>query len=204
MKSILFDLDGTLWNSCETVCQAWNSCLASHGIDSALTVQDFHKVMGMLIEDIAKTLIPSVPIEKAVQLARECARYENAFLSENGGILYPDIENIIPKLAENYTLCIVSNCEDGYIEAFFKAHGLGKYFKDFEHPGRTGMPKGENIKLIINRNQLDSPVYVGDTQHDANAAREAGIPFIHAAYGFGKVSDFYKQIRAPKELLNIF
>lgn len=37
---------------------------------------------------------------------------------------------------------------------FFKAHKLDKYFIDYECPGRTGLPKGENIKLIVERNNL--------------------------------------------------
>ena len=29
-------------------------------------------------------------------------------------------------------------------------------------------------------------IYIGDTAKDQEAAQVAGIPFIHAAYGFGK------------------
>lgn len=52
--------------------------------------------------------------------------------------------------------------------------------------GRTGMSKGENIRLLLERNGAARAVYVGDTQGDETAARFAGIPFIHAAYGFGQ------------------
>nr|WP_275951711.1 HAD-IA family hydrolase [Flavonifractor plautii] len=82
---------------------------------------------------------------------------------------------------------IVSNCQDGYIEAFFQAHGLGKFFKDYENPGRTGKPKGDNIALVVQRNGLKKPLYIGDTQGDYNAATQAGVPFLHAAYGFGHI-----------------
>lgn len=51
-----------------------------------------------------------------------------------------------------------------------------------EIPGKY---KAENIELLVRRNRLASPVYVGDTQGDADASREAGVPFIFAAYGFG-------------------
>lgn len=37
---------------------------------------------------------------------------------------------------------------------FFKAHKLDKYFTDYECPGRTGLSKGENNKLVIERNNL--------------------------------------------------
>ncbi|MEW8993698.1 HAD family hydrolase [Clostridium sp.] len=81
---------------------------------------------------------------------------------------------------------------------------MKKYFIDFEHPGRTGLTKGENIKLIINRNNLKNPMYVGDTQGDRNAARTAGIPFVYAAYGFGKVEDYDYKIDKFPELIDIY
>ena len=46
---------------------------------------------------------------------------------------------------------------------FFTSHKLSKYFKDYENSGRTGLAKGKNIKLIIERNKLKNSVYVGDT-----------------------------------------
>ena len=45
------------------------------------------------------------------------------------------------------------------------------------------------IRLIVERNGLQSPVYVGDTQWDCDAATAAGVPFIFAAYGFGHVEN---------------
>ena len=82
---------------------------------------------------------------------------------------------------------MVSNCQAGYIEAFYKGTGLGGYFKDFESAGNTGLPKWDNIALVVKRQGLKRPVYVGDTDWDYQAARRAGVPFIHAAYGFGQV-----------------
>ena len=69
----------------------------------------------------------------------------------------------------------------------FQAHGLGKYFADFENPGRTGLPKADNIALVVERNGLRRPLYIGDTQGDFDAAAKAGVPFLHAAYGFGQI-----------------
>ncbi len=63
---------------------------------------------------------------------------------------------------------------------------MGSYFKDIEMSGRTGKNKGQNIKLLMERNGIEDACYVGDTDGDEKAARFAGIPFIWAAYGFGK------------------
>lgn len=75
---------------------------------------------------------------------------------------------------------------------------------DYENPGRTGLSKGENINLIIRRNNLTAPIYVGDTEGDLNAARYAGIPFVYAKYGFGQVSEYDWVIEKFDDLLKNF
>ena len=50
----------------------------------------------------------------------------------------------------------------------------------------TGKNKGENLKLLMEKENLKNCIYVGDTRMDEVACRYAGIPFIWAAYGFGK------------------
>ncbi|HBG8137819.1 TPA: HAD family hydrolase, partial [Clostridioides difficile] len=123
------------------------------------------------------------------------------YLSENGAKLFDDIENTLKLLSKKYKLFIVSNCQAGYIESFLKAHKLEQYFVDFECPGNTGLHKGENNKLIIERNKLKNPIYIGDTQGDANSAKFAGIPFIYAKYGFGNVDVYDYFIDSFKDLL---
>ena len=45
----------------------------------------------------------------------------------------------------------VSYTHLGYIESFLETSNLKDYFSDFENNGRTGLEKGENIKLLIKR-----------------------------------------------------
>lgn len=66
--------------------------------------------------------------------------------------------------------------------------------------GRTGLDKGANIRLVMERNGVTKAVYVGDTQGDADAAAEAGIPFIFTEYGFGSVKDAAARIASLPEL----
>ena len=94
------------------------------------------------------------------------------------------------ELQKKYKLYIVSNCQDGYIEAFIKAHHMEKYFEDTECWGRTRLSKGESNKILIARNQLKNPIYAVD----------AGIPFVYAAYGFGEVQDCAYEIQSIREL----
>ncbi|WP_404428511.1 HAD hydrolase-like protein [Sutcliffiella horikoshii] len=48
MDSIIFDLDGTLWDSRETVLVAWNKILKNEDqIEKELTSDDFKATMGL-------------------------------------------------------------------------------------------------------------------------------------------------------------
>lgn len=75
---------------------------------------------------------------------------------------------------------------------------------DYEIPSRTGLTKGENIKLIMERNNLSKPVYIGDTEGDLKASRYAGIPFVFAKYGFGNVTEYDYVIEKFDNLLELF
>eukprot|EP00130_Batrachochytrium_dendrobatidis_P008629 XP_006683504.1 hypothetical protein BATDEDRAFT_93263 [Batrachochytrium dendrobatidis JAM81] len=139
---------------------------------------------------VGEKLLPELEKDMRAEVIQACCDLENGYLTTQGGILYENVERTLEILSKQYKLFIVSNCQDGYIEAFYKYHGLEKYFIDYENPGRTGLSKGENIKLVMERNQLENPVYVGDTVGDQQAAKQAGIPFIFATYGFGEATDY--------------
>ena len=103
-------------------------------------------------------------------------------------------------LQDEYELYIVSNCQAGYIEAFLDHYGFWKYFKDIECYGNNFKQKGENIRLLADRNGLEASVYVGDIQGDYDASKAAGVGFIHAAYGFGTINEEVPAIKSMKEL----
>lgn len=124
-------------------------------------------------------------------------------LLKEGGTLYPNTRETIINLSRKYKLYIVSNCVKGYIESFLNTSGLKAYFDDYESYGNTLLSKGENIKLVIERNNLKNPIYVGDTKGDMEASYYAGIPFVYATYGFGKVESFDYKINDISQLSNI-
>lgn len=118
--------------------------------------------------------------------------------------MFDGLEDTLKKLREmGYFLAIVSNCQMGYIEAFLQYHKLGAYFDDTENYGRNLQDKDVNIRLVVERNHLDKAVYVGDIMGDYNSTMKAGLPFIHAAYGFGTVPEGTPRIRDIRELPEI-
>ena len=201
---IIFDLDGTLWYSTAEVAKTWSMIISKYNLSrKEVTVDDLKPCMGKLLDEIAGMLLPGLDKEMQMKIMNECCEFENEYLREHGATLYNKLEDTLERLSKNYKLFIVSNCQDGYIESFFKSHKLEKYFIDYECPGRTGLAKAENIKLIVERNNLKKPVYVGDTQGDANSAKAANVPFIYAKYGFGEVEEFENEIESFEDLLKI-
>ena len=201
---IIFDLDGTLWDSTAEVAKTWSIIISKYNLPrKEVTVDDLKPCMGKLLDQISEMLFPGLDKEMKMKIMNECYKFENEYLSEHGATLYNKLEDTLERLSKNYKLFIVSNCQDGYIESFFKSHKLEKYFIHYECPGRTGLAKAENIKLIVERNNLKNPVYVGDTQGDAKAAKDANIPFIYANYGFGDVKEFKYKIESFERLLDI-
>ena len=196
--AIIFDLDGTLWDSCQEIAISWSKALSPYGI--SLSVSDIQKLMGKTTTEISALLLPEYSLEEQAQALEECSRVEEVYLREHGAILFPDVAQMLPALAEKYALCIVSNCQDGYIELFLEYFNLNRYITDTECAGRTGRPKGENIRMVLERNGFDRAVYLGDTPHDYESADFAGIPFIHAAYGFGTIQTPVPAIQRFSEL----
>ena len=186
-KAVIFDLDGTLWDSTHQILPAWKHAVKKAGVDHIITHEHICACMGKTTEEIAVLLFPELPLERSVQLVKDCCAEEVAVLLEGGGVLFPALRETLSKLKEKYHLYIVSNCLDGYIQSFLTYHKFWDLIEDFECIGRTGKVKGENIRIIMERNAIDSAIYVGDTPSDYAATKIAEVPFVFAAYGFGTV-----------------
>ncbi|QMT16730.1 HAD family hydrolase [Planococcus maritimus] len=204
MDSIIFDLDGTLWNSLDVVVKAWNEALEESGAEGNLTKEDIRGVMGLQAHETREKLFPHLSDEQHRTYTEKASELESTYLRKQGGQLYANLEHVLERLSQKYRLYIVSNCQEGYIESFYAYHGLERYFQDFENPGRTGLSKGENIQLVMERNDVKKAVYVGDTAGDHKAAKAAGTPFVYAAYGFGEVDEHDYVIERFEDLLELF
>lgn len=201
IDGIIFDLDGTLWDSCCIVAESWGHTLRTkYGAQSVPTEADVRSVMGLTVAQIAERLFSEYG-GRALEICTDCIREENAYLAAHGGgTPYPGLGELFGRLSGRCRLYIVSNCIDGYIQCFLGCTGLGGYIKDFECEGVTGMKKADNIALIAQRNGLKRYIYVGDTASDEESAALAGCPFVHASYGFGTAKTPAAVIGAPLEL----
>ena len=202
---LIFDVDGTLWDSTPIVEKAWNQALKEAGIlDVTVSADQLKGLFGLPMKDIIDRVLPEKSEEVKEKFMPLCFSYEHAFLERESGVLYPELANTLEVLSKKYPLFIVSNCQAGYIELFLKKTGFEKYFKDFTCPGDTGKLKAENIQIIAERNGLKKPVYIGDTQMDADACKKAGVEIVFAAYGFGTVKEPDYVIHTLPELVSLF
>lgn len=204
-KAVIFDLDGTLWDAAETIAPAWNAYLEGRGIALRMRPDDCRACCGKTLPEIAAMLFPAAEPAWREAVIEGCCDAECVPLAREGGRLYPDLEEVLETLRRDYFLAVVSNCGLGYIEAFFSGNRTGRFFDDYENAARTGLSKGENIRLVMERNGIERAVYVGDTEGDRQAALRAGVPFIHAAYGYGQVrgADFtLRQLRELPQILD--
>lgn len=201
MYDVIFDLDGTLWDATEQTRGVWNRVFERHPeIDVRVTPSAQRALMGRTMPEIGAALFPGTDPAFQRAVMDEIGRAEVAWLLTHGGALYEGVGETLHALRGTRQLYIVSNCQDGYVQAFMDYHGLRACFEDFEMSGRTGLDKPDNLRLLMARNGVDRAAYVGDTRGDEAAAAAAGIPFVHAAYGFGRAESPDAAIRALPEL----
>ncbi|MBR2764978.1 MAG: HAD family hydrolase [Blautia sp.] len=203
MDSLIFDVDGTLWDSTEQVARSWSLHLREQGIEKELTGAVLKPLFGMLLGDIAANLFPEADAGWRQTLIEGCCEAENKYLLTHPGIVFEGVEEMLERLSGQMPLFIVSNCQAGYVESFLESTGLTPYFKDHLCPGDTGLAKAGNLIRMKERWCLKDPWYVGDTMGDFRACEEAGVPFIHAGYGFGEVPQALYRVSCPQEVIRL-
>ena len=204
-ESLIFDIDGTLWDSRALVAEGYNIQLRAEGLDHlCVTAEDFLPLFGKVMTEIADVIFASIPAPERYELMNRCMETENRYLHENPcDIGYPRIRETMEHLAKKHRLFIVSNSQCGYPELCIEKLGLGDYISGHLCFGDTGTEKGETIRRLMRRHSITSAVYIGDTQGDCDAADQAEIDFIFASYGFGAPSHYAAKIEKFEDLLSL-
>ena len=204
-ESLIFDIDGTLWDSRALVAEGYNIQLRAEGLEHlCVTAEDLKPLFGKVMTEIADAILSSIPEETRYGLMERCMLTENNYLHENEcRIGYPKVRETVAELAKKYRLFIVSNSQCGYPELCMDKLGLTPYIEGHLCFGDTGTSKGKTIRTLMEKYNIQSCAYIGDTQGDYEATVEAGVPFIWAAYGFGAPEGYVAKIDSFGELRNM-
>lgn len=204
-ESLILDIDGTLWDSRALVAEGYNLQLRAEGLELfCVSAEQLKPLFGKVMTEIADSIFAQVPPEQRYPLMERCMARENRYLHENPcRIGYPGVQETLEALSRNHRLFIVSNSQQGYPELCMEKLGLQDLIRAHLCFGDTGTDKGTTIRILMERQGIDSAAYIGDTEGDREAARKAGIDFLWAAYGFGTAADFAEKLNAPVDLLRL-
>lgn len=204
-ESLIFDIDGTLWDSRALVAEGYNIQLEKEGLSHlAVNAELFRPLFGKVMTEIADTIFPSIPAPERYALMERCMDTENKYLQANPcRIGYPGVRETMEKLAKNHRLFIVSNSQKGYPELCIEKLGLAPFIQGHLCFGDTGTSKGKTIRALMEKYRITDCAYIGDTQGDYEATLEAGVPFIWAAYGFGTPDGYDHKIDSFADLPNL-
>ena len=204
-ESLIFDIDGTLWDSRALVAEGYNIQLRREGLDHlCVDAETLRPLFGKVMTEIADVLFPDFPLPERYELMDRCMKTENDYLFANEcRIGYPGVKETLAELAKRHRIFIVSNSQCGYPELCIEKLGLGDYVLGHMCFGDTGTSKGKTIRTLMARHGIENAVYIGDTQGDLEACREAGIPFIFCAYGLGQADSWDARIEKISDLLDM-
>ena len=205
-ESIIFDIDGTLWDSRALVAEGYNLQLRQEGLEHlCVTAEDLKPLFGKVMTEIADAILEEIPKPERYGLMERCMDTENRYLAENPcHIGYPRVKEVLAALSENYRLFLVSNAQKGYCELCRQKLGIDHLIEAHLCFGDTGTEKGLTIRRLMEEHHIGSAAYIGDTQGDYEATVVAGIPFVFAAYGFGNPEKYDFKLERFEDLLTIF
>ena len=204
-ESLIFDIDGTLWDSRALVAEGYNIQLKAEGLDHlCIDAETLRPLFGKVMDAIADAIFASIEPPERYALMERCMDTENKYLFENEcKIGYPNVKETMAELAKKHRIFIVSNSQCGYPELCIEKLGLTDYIEGHMCFGDTGTSKGQTILTLIKKHNIGSCIYIGDTQGDLEACQEAGIPFIFCGYGLGQADSWDARIESFEQLLNL-
>ncbi len=202
--AIIFDLDGTLWDAVPTYAKAWNIVLQNHKIDKYLHPNQLHPLMGLQAEIFLDRILTEQTDSERLTMYNEIVELQDELILKEGGKLYDGVEEGLRKLCLKYQLMILSNCPAYTIHHFLEWSGLEECFTDHLSYGLSPVSKAENLKILTRKNNLSSPVYVGDTDSDSQQAIKAEVPFMFADYGFGTTKKYQLRFESFNHLSEFF
>ncbi|HZJ80901.1 MAG TPA: HAD family hydrolase [Dysgonamonadaceae bacterium] len=202
--SLILDMDGTLWDNVSTYVLAWNAALKESGHSAQVTRESLMGWMGMEPRQLLDALVPDVPAEKQDLFFDRIVMHYQQLIPTMKPFIYPGVMEGLKQLHTKYKLLLLSNCEEGGLVNMMKYTKTTHLFLDYMEHGQNNMPKSYNLDLLKERNNLENPVYIGDTEGDSHESSLAGVPFVFMTYGFGTTENYHLKFDTFGELTDYY
>lgn len=183
-KTIIFDLDGTLFKADIVFINAIQQICKSRGIELA-DKESIVRLIGEPATVICRRIFgESLSDEEVQAIRRELRKIEDEIISD-AGMLYDGVKDLLDNLRKDgYTLCICTNGSREYVDKILDTFGINEYFKIIKSRVE-GLRKYQLVRQILDDNACCSAIVVGDTAIDLEAADKAGCLAIGVSYGYG-------------------
>jgi phosphoglycolate phosphatase len=205
LKTVLFDLDGTIIDSYPGIQQAFDNA--------------YYKVYKVRNTTSIKSLIgPPIPkilfncngetdedtINLFVNHFKECYDTEDLKCS----VLYDGIPELLEELqSRQVRMFIVTNKRERPTKLIMQFLNLENYFCGFYcSDNKAHYPSKELMVQDLLKIESVEPrhsILVGDTLQDKRAACFNKVSFVYAAYGYGTLEDIECKVEKPLEILNL-
>jgi phosphoglycolate phosphatase len=180
---VVFDWDGTLIDSAGTIAE----CIQQASADLGLAVPERSRashVIGLGLHDSLRIAVPELAPERYPEFA---ALYRRHFLAREDNMrLFAGIEELLRRLSAERVLAIATGKSRKGLDRALKAGGLGQYFQASRCADET-QPKPHPAMLFELMEQLEveagHALMIGDTSHDLEMAKAAGVDGLAVAYG---------------------
>lgn len=185
-KAVLFDLDGTLVNSLYDLRDGANYMLNKLGMP-VRSMEEIRMFVGNGVDMLVRRAIGHENYD-----FKEAMNYFKEYYNENmcrKTIPYDGIVNALSVLREkSFKLGVVTN-KPQYAAEKIVRHFFDGYFDivigaDTEKRRKKPEPDGVNTALKILGVKRSEAIYVGDSEVDIETAKNAGMDFIGAVWGF--------------------
>ncbi|WP_285399145.1 HAD hydrolase-like protein [Lysinibacillus sp. fls2-241-R2A-57] len=193
-KAIIFDMDGTLFQTnliLEPALSATFDVLRAKGLWQGDTpIETYREIMGVPLPVVWETLCPM----HTVEIREESNALFHVKLIEQirnrKGALYPNAEQTLATLVENYHLFIASNGQVEYLQAIVETYQLQRFIKGtYSIQAVSSGHKSDLVKKVIEENDILGGAVVGDRSSDIQAARDNQLLSVGVRFDFAQETE---------------